>query len=193
MNSSSHDFVTVHMRGLKTALVARAEAERVSVSTVVRRAVEKELGCDGEHTDDAAVTPVSAAPGAVSKLSIRLARVEARQFDEEARRAGLSRSAYLAGLLAGVPAFQAGSPSRLDCLAQVMASTAELSSLSRNVHLLTSLLRHGDVAAAQEYRRKLETLDADVRAHLHLAAGVLAVLRPRRAARAAEPRGHAGQ
>ena len=32
MNTSAHDFVTVDMRGLKAALVARAQAERVSVS-----------------------------------------------------------------------------------------------------------------------------------------------------------------
>ena len=44
MNTSTHDFVTVDMRGLKAALVARAQAERVSVSVVVRRAVERELG-----------------------------------------------------------------------------------------------------------------------------------------------------
>ena len=32
----SHDFVTVEMRGLKAALVARAQARRVSVSALVR-------------------------------------------------------------------------------------------------------------------------------------------------------------
>ena len=44
MNTPTHEFVTVDMRGLKAALVARAQAERVSVSVVVRRAVERELG-----------------------------------------------------------------------------------------------------------------------------------------------------
>jgi hypothetical protein len=193
MNSSSHDFITVHMRGLKATLVARAQAERVSVSVVVRRAVEKELGCDNERADEAAVDQGSLAPLVVSKLSIRLPSHEAQQFDDAARRAGLSRGAYLAGLLAGVPALQASSPSRLDCLAELMASSAELSSLSRNIHRLAALLRQGDVPAAQEYRRKLEALDEEVRAHLHLAASVLAELRPRQPARAAEPRSPAGQ
>ena len=36
MNTPSHDFVTVDMRGLKAALVARALAQRVSVSVLVR-------------------------------------------------------------------------------------------------------------------------------------------------------------
>ena len=37
MNTTAHDFVTVDMRGLKATLVARAQAERVSVSVLVRR------------------------------------------------------------------------------------------------------------------------------------------------------------
>jgi hypothetical protein len=44
MNTTSHDFVTVEMRGLKAALMARAQAERVSVSALVRRAVTRDLG-----------------------------------------------------------------------------------------------------------------------------------------------------
>ena len=44
MNTPSHDFVTVDMRGLKAALVTRAQAQRVSVSVLVRAAVERELG-----------------------------------------------------------------------------------------------------------------------------------------------------
>ena len=48
MNNPTHDFVTVDMRGLKATLVARAQAERVSVSLVVRRAVERELGEQGD-------------------------------------------------------------------------------------------------------------------------------------------------
>ena len=43
MNTHSHDFVTVDMRGLKAALVARAQAERVSVSVLVRGAVARQL------------------------------------------------------------------------------------------------------------------------------------------------------
>ena len=39
MSNVAHDFVTVHMRGLKAALVALAREEQVSVSVVVRRAV----------------------------------------------------------------------------------------------------------------------------------------------------------
>ena len=44
MNTSTYDFVSVEMRGLKAALVARAQAQRVSVSELVRSAVARDLG-----------------------------------------------------------------------------------------------------------------------------------------------------
>jgi hypothetical protein len=178
MTSSSHDFVTVDMRGLKTALVAHAQAERVSVSAVVRRAVQRELGLADAPAERAA----SAFPAASAvKLSIRLTSAEADQLAAGARRAGLSRGAFLAGLLAGVPSLSGGTGSRLDGIAALTASGAELSTLTRNIHHLSTLLRQGEVRAAQEYRRMLDTLGDDVRAHLRLAGSVLADLRPARA------------
>ncbi len=58
MNTTAHDFVTVDMRGLKAALVARAQAERVSVSVLVRTAVMRDLGlaADGEASRMDALT-----------------------------------------------------------------------------------------------------------------------------------------
>lgn len=178
MTSSSHDFVTVDMRGLKVALVSRAQAERVSVSAVVRRAVQRELGL----VDASAERKASASPSAPPvKLSIRLTSAEAEQLGNGARRAGLSRGAFLAGLLAGVPSLSGGAGSRPDGIAALTASSAELATLTRNIHHLSALLRQGEVRAAQEYRRMLDTLGDDVRAHLRLAGSVLADLRPARA------------
>ncbi|HOM15329.1 MAG TPA: hypothetical protein PLB41_18660, partial [Rubrivivax sp.] len=125
---------------------------------------------------------IAAPAGSTVKLSIRLTRSEASQLDADARRAGLSRGAFLAGLLANVPSLSGTSGSRLDCLTALTASSAELSTLSRSIHHLTTLLRQGEVRAAQEYRRMLDTLDGDVRAHLNLAASTLAELRPARQA-----------
>ncbi|MCC7458065.1 MAG: hypothetical protein IT390_13905 [Nitrospira sp.] len=178
MNTPTHEFVTVDMRGLKAALVARAQAQRVSVSVLVRGAVERELGLAGASPERA--MPAAAASGSTVKLSIRLTSGEAEQLDAGARQAGLSRGAFLAGLLASVPALSAGAGSRADYLAALTASSAELSTLSRDISHLMALLRRGEVRAAQEYRQRLDTLGDDVRAHLSLAAGVLADLRPAR-------------
>ena len=182
MNNPTHDFVTVDMRGLKATLVAGAQAERVSVSLVVRRAVERELGLVASSLESAAPKPAATAACSTVKLSIRMTRSEASQLDAGARRAGLSRGAFLAGLLANVPSLSGNTGSRLDCLAALTASSAELSTLSRNIHHLTTLLRQGEVRAAQEYRGMLDTLGGDVRAHLSLSASTLAELRPARQA-----------
>ena len=179
MNTHSHDFVTVDMRGLKAALVARAQSERVSVSVLVRDAVARELGLAKAAAHQQAAAPAATASSVASvKLSIRMTPEEAEQLAAGAREAGLSRGAYLAGLIADVPVLSAGA-SRTDHLATLIASSAELSTLSRNIHHLTSLLREGNVRPALEYREMLDTLAGDVRGHLTLAAGVLADLRPR--------------
>ncbi|MCW5660097.1 MAG: hypothetical protein KIT60_20535 [Burkholderiaceae bacterium] len=192
MNTPPHAFVTVDMRGLKAALVARAQAERVSVSVVVRRAVERELGVLDAATQPEAGASTMAPTSAIVKLSIRLTRAEAEQLDASAWRAGLSRGAFLAGLMANVPSLSGEGSSRLDCVAALTASSAELSALSRDIRHLTALLRQGEVRAAQEYRRLLDTLGDDVRAHLTLAASVLAELQPARKSRSSvAPRGRA--
>ncbi len=178
MNTTAHDFVTVDMRGLKAALVARAQAERVSVSVLVRGAVARDLGlaADGEASRMDMLTAGSASAASV-KLSIRISAEDARQLAAGARASGLSRGAYLAGLIANVPVLSAGG-GRSEHIAALMASCAELSTISRNVHRLTALLRQANVEPARPYRAMLDTLAGDVRRHLELAAHVLADLQP---------------
>jgi hypothetical protein len=178
MNTPAHDFVTVDMRGLKAALVARAQAERVSVSVLVRGAVARDLGLavDAEASRANGPTTRPTSPTSV-KLSIRMTAEEARQLADGARAARLSRGAYLAGLIANVPVLATGG-GRGEHIAALMASCAELSTLSRNVHRLTALLRQANVEPARAYREMLDTLAGDVRRHLELAARVLADLQP---------------
>jgi hypothetical protein len=184
MNTHSPDFVTVDMRGLKAALVARAQAQRVSVSVLVRAAVARNLGvADGEGAHQTTASANTSSSIGVVKMSIRMTAEEAGQLADGARSAGLSRGAYLAGLIAAVPVLTCGT-SRPDHIATLTASNAELSTLSRNIHHLTSLLRQGAVRPAQEYRAMLDTLAGDVRVHLKLASVVLSDLQPQRRHRA---------
>jgi hypothetical protein len=185
---SARDRISVDLRGLKAALVARAQAQRVEVSVVVRRAVERELAVAAATTELAGETGCPRAAGGRAKLSIRLTSAEAAQLAAGAGRAGLSRSAYVAGLLAEVPVLVSRSAARPDLLAALNASCAELSTLTRNLHHLTTLLRQGQVRAALEYREMLDTLGADVREHLAITASMLAELRPTRRARVASQR-----
>jgi hypothetical protein len=179
MNTPSHDFVTVDMRGLKAALVARAQAQRVSVSVLVRGAVARELGlAEGAEFQQPTAQAIGPWTATSVKLSIRMTPAEAAQLAAGACAAGLSRGAYLSGLITNVPVLTSGA-NRADHIATLIASSAELSTLSRNIHQLTSLLREGNVRPALVYRDMLDTLAGDVRRHLTLAASVLADLRPR--------------
>jgi predicted HicB family RNase H-like nuclease len=185
MNTTAHDFVTVDMRGLKAALVARAQADRVSVSVLVRGAVARDLGLAVEGEHGLSDVPSCAASRATSvKLSIRMSAEEARKIAAGASAAGLSRGAYLAGLIANVPVLSSGG-GRAEHIVALMASCAELSTLSRNVHRLTALLRQANVEPARPYREMLDTIAIDVRRHLESAARVLADLQPQ--SRSARP------
>ncbi len=66
MNTTAHDFVTVDMRGLKAALVARAQGQRVSVSVLVRGAVARDLGLGVEGGPQCAEMPGGGVSSAVS-------------------------------------------------------------------------------------------------------------------------------
>ncbi|HEX7439613.1 MAG TPA: hypothetical protein VF319_05895 [Caldimonas sp.] len=141
MNTHAHDFVTDEMRRLKDALVARAQSERVTVSALVRGAVSRELGLAKVVESQPVTAPAGTDSSATNvKLSIRLTPAEAEQLAAGARSAGMSRGAYLAGLIADVPVLSAGA-SRTDHVATLIASSGEISTLSRNIHHLTSLLR----------------------------------------------------
>ncbi|NCT81662.1 MAG: hypothetical protein GXC94_00820 [Comamonadaceae bacterium] len=178
MSTAPHAFVTVDMQGLKAPLVACAAQRRVSVSAVVRKAVAVEIGEQGAD-EGAPAMPLTGATsdGGWVKLSIRMRREEAARLATGARASMLSRAAYLADLIDGVPVLLVGG-GRPDHIAALTMSCAELSTLSRNLHQLTRLLRVGDVQQALAYRELLDRLDGDVRRHLRLAAQALADLRP---------------
>jgi hypothetical protein len=113
----------------------------------------------------------------VCRLCLRLNRERARETLEASRRAGLSLTDYVSGLVANVPVLSTGG-GRTEHIAGLVASCAEPSTLSRNIHRLTALLRQANVEPAWPYRAMWERVAGDVRRHLELAARVLADLQP---------------
>jgi len=85
---------------------------------------------------------------------------------------------YVANLVADVPVVTSGYR-RADHLDALTASSAALSSFSRNLHSLTSLLHNGSFRVAQDYQVMLDRLDDAVASHLRLTSRVLSELRPR--------------
>ena len=178
MASSSRDRLSVDLHGLKAALFERAKALGLTPSGLVRALLAEALGQASSVNIQRAEPPPMRGTGPRVRLCLRMAREHARTTLEGAQRAGLSPGEYVSGLVAGVPVLAAGR-SRTDHIAALTASSAELSTLSRNLHRLTTLLRQANLEQARPYRALFDTLAGDVRDHLGLAAQVLADLQPR--------------
>jgi len=181
MAPSSRDRLSVDLHGLKTALWDRAKALGVTPSGFVRNTLAEALGVAAPAGQGSATRPPAPPSGIRVRLCLRMHRLQASATIQAARQAGLSPGDYVGGLVASIPALTTGTH-RPDLLAALVASSAELSTLSRNVHRLTALLRQADVGPARAYRAMLDTLAADVHRHLELAAKVLADLQPQRRA-----------
>ena len=178
MTPSSRDRISVDLQGSKAVLMERAQALGVSPSALVRTVLAGELGRPADQVAEQPGKRMAIRSSGRVRLCLRMERDEAAATLIAAGRARLTPGRYVAGLVAGVPVIQAGGGHREHAVA-LMASSAELSTLSRNVHQLTNLLRQGEVGPALVYRDMLNTLDGDIRRHLVQASGVLANLRPR--------------
>jgi hypothetical protein len=174
----SRDRISVDLQGLKAALCERAHAAGMLPSALVRKALADALGQPAASGGLRAPYTGRDQSASRARLSLRMTRAQAAAVIEAAHRASMSPGDYVANLVAGVPVL-AGGGRRAEHVAALIASCAEMTSLSRNVNQLTSLLREGSSRAAQEYRMILHTLVNDVREHLRLASAVLAELRPR--------------
>jgi len=179
MAPSSRDRISVDLHGLKAALFERAQTLGVSPSVWVRNALADALGQSNQRVGQlAAPHPRSHHAGSV-RVTLRMTREQAATTLSAAREAGMTPGEFLADLVAGVPVV-ANAGHRAEHIATLVASCAELSTFSRNLNHLNSLLRQGAYRPAEEYRPMLNTLGTDVRAHLNPATRALADLRPRR-------------
>lgn len=178
MEPSSRDRISVDLNGLKATLVARAQAMAVSPSELVRQLLAKALVDSALHFDQATCRGWVRPPGARKRICLRMGVDDAAALLAAARTTGMSPGEFVAGLVAGVPAIQAGR-GRADHMAALTASNTELATLSRSIFHLSTLLRQAELAPAMAYRDMLDTLSGDVRRHLDLASGVLTELVPR--------------
>ena len=113
----------------------RARARGVTPSDLVRGALAEVPGdIDSDQRVLDSATHRSAPNGRV-RLSLRLAAEQARAISLAANSAPLCTSDCVAGLVAGVSVLSAGT-NRVDHLEALIASSAEISTLSRNIHHL---------------------------------------------------------
>jgi hypothetical protein len=179
MNTVSRDFVTVDMQGLKAPLAAVARRERKGMSELVRVAVSHHWAL--EPATRRPVEPRGADCSAAAptvKVAIRMTRGELEALDVRSAQSGLSRGVLVAGLLSDVPALK-GRATHREHLAALIASNAELATLTRDIARLCTLLEQQDWQGAREYVARLGTLLGDVRSHLAHASAALRSMRPR--------------
>ena len=189
VHDRARDRISVDLRGLKAAVTLRAQALGVSPSDLVRSALASALQASTEPVHTVQLVAAPQQPHGTAdrvRLCVRMRRDQARAAVFASRRHRLSLGDYLASLVAEVPVLSSGR-SRDELLAELRASSAELSTLSRNIHRLTVLLRQADAEPARTYREMLDTMARDIRSHLTLAARALADLQPRNCARPTDP------
>lgn len=179
MAPSSRDRLSVDLHGLKAALLDQASALGVTPSGFVRTTLAQALGQSCAQQAASSPHDRRVDPGDRVRLCLRMRREQARATVEAAHHARMTPGDFVGGLVDGVPILAAGG-NRTDQIAALVASSAELSTLSRNIHRLAVLLRQADVEPARAYREMLDTLAKDVRQHLQLAADALADLQPQR-------------
>jgi hypothetical protein len=167
MAPSSRDRISVDLHGLKGALLDRAQALGVSPSGLVRTTLAETLAQAERIKVDPAMPSHLSGSGNRVRLCVRMSREQARATMDAARRAGMNPGDYVGCLVTNVPVLSTGG-SRPEHIATLVASCAELSTLSRNIHRLTALLRQANGEPARQYREMLDTLAGDVHRHLAL-------------------------
>ncbi|HEX4234985.1 MAG TPA: hypothetical protein VH041_11835 [Caldimonas sp.] len=175
MSSPSREFFTADLRGLRAGLRVRAASHGLTESAELRNVLAAALDADRRDLSASSAGEVDPGNAAEVKLSVRLLKTASSRLDHNARAAGLSRGVYLAQLVDGAPPIMA-STDRAAMFNALNVSSAELALLSRDINHLTQLLRQGSIEAARQYTARHEALDGVVRAHLALAARVLAEL-----------------
>ncbi len=179
MAPSSRDRLCVDLHGLKAALVERARQAGTSPSGWVRATLAQALKDSAEPDIEARQPRLEARDGSRVRLTLRMSRANASAVLAAARMAGQPPGDFVADLLAGQPVLMSASD-RAETLGALIAACAELSTFSRNLSHLVSLLRQGAFRPAEEYRPMLTTLSIDVREHLDHLTRALVELQPRR-------------
>jgi hypothetical protein len=179
MAPSSRDRLSVDLHGLKAALFERARLAGTSPSGWVRATLADALGGPAGSVDGTRPPRLPTRDASRVRLTLRMSHDDASAVLAAARLAGQAPGDFVANLLAMHPAPMPATE-RAETIGALIASCAELSTFSRNLSHLVSLLRQGAFRPAEEYRPMLATLGTDVREHLDYFTRAMAELQPRR-------------
>jgi hypothetical protein len=149
MAPSSRDRLSVDLHGLKAALFERARLAGTSPSGWVRATLAEALGGSAGPVEGTRPPRLESRAAGRVRLTLRMSRDDASAVLAAARLAGQAPGDFLANLLTGQPAPMPASD-RAETVGALIASCAELSTFSRNLSHLVSLLRQGAFRPAEE-------------------------------------------
>lgn len=162
MALTSRDRVGVDLRGIGDAVRAAAHARQITIAALAREALVEAL-----------VRPLVLPEGVVTgsgtaeivKLTLRMRQPDAEALVVNATGLGLSYGEYVARLVRQTPLPMPATERAAD-RAALMASNDNLAALSVDLAAFMRLLRLGQSAELETYRRRIETVDLEIRRHL---------------------------
>lgn len=189
------DRITIDLRGHGTRLQASAAAQGLSVAAFARRIlIAHGVGVPPPPGSQAEAIPAPSAHDEtrIVKVTLRLPDVHAAILSMQARRADVSQSAYIAGLIEGAGLSRARHSAQ-DSVT-LARSTDQLALIARDLGAFQRLLRQANHAQLEPYRERMRSLADDVRVHLQLAGTYLAGVQQARPHRPHRPnRPHRGR
>ena len=166
----SRDRVTIDLCGIGDAARLAARARGGTLSVLARQALIAALPADAPPL---ALTSAPRADVRTVKLSVRLSVTDSEALALQAKVLGISQARMVALLVRGAELPMPRAIRSAD-RAALRASTDELAALSADLRVFMRLMREGRSDAAERYRQRIQTVDADIRRHLDRAGEFLA-------------------
>jgi len=170
MAQASRDRVGVDLRDIGDAVRTAARVRQTTVAAFAREALVEALGRPSTLPDRIAAEFDRAE---IVKLTLRMRQHEAEALILSAGGLGLSYGEYVARLVTKTPLPMRAAERAAD-RAALMASTDNLAALSVDLAAFVRLLRMGSSAEVEKYRRRIETVDIEIRRHLDRVSALIA-------------------
>lgn len=170
MAPPARDRVGVDLRGIGDAVRSAARARHSTVAAFAREALVEAMGRPSILPEGPAAQFGRAE---IVKLTLRLREPEAAALILNASGLGLSYGEYVARLVRQTPLPMPATERAAD-RAALMASSDNLAALSVDLAAFMRLLRMGKSAEVEKYRRRIETVDLEIRRHLDRVSALIA-------------------
>ena len=170
MALATRDRVGVDLRGIGDAVRAAARVRHSTVAALAREALVEAISRPSTLPE---VIAAEVGRAEIVKLTLRLRESAAEALILNATGLGLSYGEYVARLVRETPLPMPARERAAD-RAALIASTDNLAALSVDLAAFVRLLRRGKSAEVEKYRRRIETVDLDIRRHLNQVSALIA-------------------